>query len=274
MKPLVRISNLLLVSDYDGTMTNLASQIPQRNIEAVKRFICKGGQFTLATGRSVYNVRRLRELLPLYLPVIVLDGACVYDFINERVLYSNVIPDGIKDYIKDVLCANPHLGAMAISWNGLYDIGNYETTKKHRPQSVGNAIRVPVGELPDKLYKVGFIGSQDEIDSFQMYIGDKAPDGTDFIRTDLHFYEMIAAGQNKGEALKFLVSKMGMDMKNTLAIGDYHNDTQMLRLAGMSAATGDAPESVKAAADIVVCRCSDGSVADFIESIEKKIAKT
>lgn len=41
---------ILLVSDIDGTLTDL-TQVSRRNIEAIERFICLGGHFTLCTGR-------------------------------------------------------------------------------------------------------------------------------------------------------------------------------------------------------------------------------
>ena len=42
--------DLLLVSDIDGTLTEL-SKVPQKNLDAIARFQQLGGTFTLCTGR-------------------------------------------------------------------------------------------------------------------------------------------------------------------------------------------------------------------------------
>lgn len=42
--------DLLLVSDIDGTLTEL-SKVPQKNLDAIAHFQQLGGTFTLCTGR-------------------------------------------------------------------------------------------------------------------------------------------------------------------------------------------------------------------------------
>ena len=45
-------SDILLTVDFDRTLTDFESRIPQRNIEAIEYFIAHGGKFTVNTGRS------------------------------------------------------------------------------------------------------------------------------------------------------------------------------------------------------------------------------
>ena len=47
-----KFSGYLMVSDLDKTFFAEGTDIPPRNIEAVKYFIENGGKFTLATGRG------------------------------------------------------------------------------------------------------------------------------------------------------------------------------------------------------------------------------
>jgi len=55
-----------------------------------------------------------------------------------------------------------------------------------------------------------------------------------------------------------------------VAIGDYYNDLEMLGLAGISAAPSDAPEDIKAAADLIVGPCAKGALADLVEHLEER----
>ena len=72
---------------------------------------------------------------------------------------------------------------------------------------------------------------------------------------------------SKGNALETLCARFNIDLKNVAAIGDNENDLSMLLKAGISAAAGNAPGSVKTKAGIVTCANSQGAVADFISKL-------
>ena len=46
-------SNVLLLADFDRTLTDTNSRIPARNLDAIRAFTEAGGAFTVATGRSI-----------------------------------------------------------------------------------------------------------------------------------------------------------------------------------------------------------------------------
>ena len=46
-------SDVLITSDFDRTLTDRESNIPERNLEAIRYFMDNGGAFTLNTGRSL-----------------------------------------------------------------------------------------------------------------------------------------------------------------------------------------------------------------------------
>ena len=54
-------------------------------------------------------------------------------------------------------------------------------------------------------------------------------------------------------------------------IGDYENDIEMLRDADVAVCPANAMDAVKAIADVQVCHCKDGALADMIDEIEKKL---
>ncbi|NLA86727.1 MAG: HAD hydrolase family protein, partial [Clostridiales bacterium] len=53
-----------------------------------------------------------------------------------------------------------------------------------------------------------------------------------------------------------------------MAIGDYYNDLELIETAAVGAVPAGAPDDLKQCADLVVCSCENGAVADFIEYIE------
>lgn len=74
--------------------------------------------------------------------------------------------------------------------------------------------------------------------------------------------EILAPGTHKGEAIAWLAATLGLRLDEVAAVGDAPNDTQMLRLAGRSAAMISAPPDVYAVADIVVPSSSESGVLD------------
>ena len=76
--------------------------------------------------------------------------------------------------------------------------------------------------------------------------------------------------QAKGAALGELCTYMGIPIENTVAIGDYFNDIELMRAAGHSVAMGNAPKEVQLAADTVTGRCLDGGVAEVLYGLIRK----
>ena len=53
-------SDILLITDLDGTFFGAGGKLVPRNLEALARFRAGGGQFTIATGRLHLNIRGSR----------------------------------------------------------------------------------------------------------------------------------------------------------------------------------------------------------------------
>ncbi|MEF9968059.1 MAG: HAD hydrolase family protein, partial [Longicatena sp.] len=63
-----------------------------------------------------------------------------------------------------------------------------------------------------------------------------------------------------------LADYLGIDIKDTMAIGDNHNDAAMLREAGLSVAVANAVEDIKNICDYVTnANNNEGGVAEAIE---------
>ncbi|MBR5043930.1 MAG: HAD hydrolase family protein, partial [Clostridia bacterium] len=69
-----RYDGILIVSDFDRTMTDETGAVPERNREAIARFMAEGGRFTVATGRSVPMFRKKNALFESNAPAIAFNG--------------------------------------------------------------------------------------------------------------------------------------------------------------------------------------------------------
>jgi hydroxymethylpyrimidine pyrophosphatase-like HAD family hydrolase len=71
-------------------------------------------------------------------------------------------------------------------------------------------------------------------------------------------------GVDKAHGLAMVCEDLGIDPADVLALGDGRNDIEMLQWAGRGVAIGDAPDEVKAAADIVTGLFDElGTVAEL-----------
>lgn len=77
--------------------------------------------------------------------------------------------------------------------------------------------------------------------------------------------EVLPLGASKGDGVSWLLNHLGMSPAGLLAMGDGENDIEMLQLAAVSAAMGNAGPKVKAAADYVMGSNDEDGVAQAIQ---------
>ena len=76
--------------------------------------------------------------------------------------------------------------------------------------------------------------------------------------------EAVDAHASKGKAVGFLANKYGISLSDTMTFGDNLNDLQMIEVAGMGVAVGNAVDTLKNAADYIAENCEDDGVAKTI----------
>ena len=78
--------------------------------------------------------------------------------------------------------------------------------------------------------------------------------------------ELNLFGVDKGLGLRDLCNYLGIDLSETIAIGDNFNDIGMLREAGLAVAVENAVDEIKAMCDYVCKKDhNNGAVAEVIE---------
>ena len=136
-------------------------------------------------------------------------------------------------------------------------------------------LRSPVPELKEYLLKKGT-----GVQKLQLYFTDPAQrlaaleelprrfDDLSFSTSMPFNIEINAREATKGRALLSLCRHLGLDPKQTLALGDGTNDLDLLQLAGVGVAMENAEPAVKAAADVVT---ADNNAGGFAAAVEKYV---
>jgi len=71
-------------------------------------------------------------------------------------------------------------------------------------------------------------------------------------------------GVSKASALETVAERFGTSADDVLAVGDGHNDVEMLEWAGHGVAMGHAPDDLQAVADEVCASIGDDGLADVL----------
>ena len=64
-----------------------------------------------------------------------------------------------------------------------------------------------------------------------------------------------------------LAEKIGVDIADTVAVGDSGNDVTMLEAAGLGLAVSNATEPAKSAADKIICSNEENIAVYIVENI-------
>lgn len=78
--------------------------------------------------------------------------------------------------------------------------------------------------------------------------------------------DIMPMGVSKASGLAGVAERLGFSAVDTLAVGDGHNDVEMLAWAGRGVAMGQAPDDVKAAADDVCGAVDDDGLAALLDT--------
>jgi len=268
----MKLSDLVIISDVDGTLLHGAydGTISARNIEALERFTSKGGRFAIATGRALRTARPVAEVLPVNFPCVILNGGAVYDFQKDQYLHKLYLPDGAQRYVKDILKAFPQCGVVFVEENYYFDVDGITQNKYLRLYP--NNLLLPIGfdELKGPFSKVLFVLPPERMAPVYEYVRKASFSGVRFVLSDRHMLEMLPEDSSKGAALERITRLTGVKRENMAAIGDFYNDVEMIEYAGLGVTMSDAPEDIRNIAQMIVCPCTEGSLADLVERLESR----
>ena len=264
----------LIATDLDGTLFDDRSEVPQKNLEAIRFFQEEGGLFTIATGRSMAMCRYVLTQVQINTPAVLINGSLIYDTIAQKPVWQSGVNREaatwilaeVNQYFPDI-CAQIHsAGPISIvSPEGCMDIFLVRENLPHH-MTVPDAVEEP-------WYKVMFYAAPERLGELEEHVRQKFPqsvkDQFNILYSAPYYFEMMPAATNKGTGLMHLAEIEGIKHEKTVAIGDYFNDADMIRMAGIGVAVANAPEEIRRMADVVVGNNNGGAIADLIIWLEE-----
>lgn len=267
------LEGILLVSDMDGTLLNANKHVSPQNLRALKRFVAKGGLFTIATGRINKSVEPYLSSLPVNAPAILYNGGLIYDFEKQQILWDKTLPVGIQDDIHRIIDKFPGIGIEIYTDDGEVNIlTENEFTNRHLTleELDFQCLKQERGYRLKPWRKILFAWEPEKLKRLESWLK-REEISLPFVRSELHFLEILPLNVNKGTALNALIRDLNLNRSKVVAMGDNPNDIEMLQTAGVGIAVANAHDSLKEVASFCCIHHEQHAVSEVVEWIENEL---
>lgn len=266
-----KFNEILICTDLDGTLLREDKTISKENREAIEYFKAEGGYFTFITGRMPYISGELCKEVGCNAPFGCFNGGGVYDHMAEKYVYLKTLPKCVVDIAETVEKNLPQVGFQFDLADRIYFCRENDTMAIFR-EITGVPNNVKDYHLIDEPVAKVIFGTQDEavMDKLIKLIAEHpASAEVNCIRSEFSLYDIVPQNVGKGTALEKLAEHLSIDMKKTIAVGDYNNDISMIKAAGVGVAVANAVESLKDVADYITVSNEEHAIAKIISDIEE-----
>lgn len=264
----------LIASDMDETLLNDDHQICQRNIDLIMKAKEKGVKFVPATGRGYMSIQHDLKLLGLYDEaqeyVISFNGGALTENKGNRVLFFEGLSfEKTKEIFEYGLNCDVCIHVYTQDKLYVFNLSESEAQRiEHQKveceimqeNSIDFLKDTPISKILYQNIDVPYLMSL-EPQMKHIWEGECAVS-----YSSNRYMEFNKIGIDKGAGLRRLAEILGIDISETIAVGDNYNDMPMLMAAGLSVAAGNAVEDVKKACDVVTeSDNNEGVIAEVIE---------
>jgi len=238
----------LLALDVDGTLVDWDNVMSPAVRATVRAAAGTGLPVVIATGRSAPGVLNVTDMLGFEDGIAVASNGSVvftyspqarFDVLHEVTFDASEAVKLVLEHVPDAAVAVEELG-VGYRINKAFPDGeiNGEMILQDVDQLVAEPVTRVIIRSPDS--------SAEEFAELARTIG---LSGTNYFVGYTAWLDLAPEGVSKASGLDVVCERLAVDPADVLAIGDGHNDVEMLRWAGRGVAMGQAPLNVQAAAD-------------------------
>jgi len=251
----------LIAVDLDGTLLSTNVEISAANREALRAAADCGIEIAIVTGRRFHSARTLLAELGFPLTLISSNGARISSLDGEA-CHRNFLPAAIA---REVLRATPDFRPYAVV---IYDVpgrgqvmmqqdgsldGPLGWYRRNAPEVLLEVPDLEAATLPESadVIQVLFSGPPPVIEPAAplLQASPLAPrlnlTWTRYPLRNMVLLDVMNRGCTKGTALRIWAERRGIDPSEVMAVGDNHNDREMLEFAGRPVVMGNAEPGVR-----------------------------
>jgi hypothetical protein len=254
----------LAAVDLDGTLIGSDLVISDVDRAAIARAVESGIHVVLVTGRLFSASRPFALDLGLHGPLAGLQGGVVYDVDSGELLHATPLNASVALAAYDAL--HPKRFDLQLYFgDALYldhmsaASAEYLRLSRVEPVMVPDLRSLLAGAAPaGALLKLLAIGAPEDVAGEIDPLGASLGAAANVCRSLPQYLEVTDANADKGHALVRIAALLGIDLAETIAIGDSDNDVPMFRVVAESFAVANATEAAKKAATRTVAARGSG----------------
>ena len=257
----------LVAFDLDGTLIGRDLGLSPRVRKAVAAMQKRGVRGAIVTGRMYRASVTFARELGFDVPIVCYQGAAIIDPSTDRVLRDIPIANSVVRKIIDI-AAREALHLQLYRNDSYYCVQRNRFSDLYASLAQVEPIIVPSlreAFVESDATKAVIIVDANNAENYATALRSELGAEAYVTRSYPEFIEILNPRVDKGDALRFLAERIGVDLADVLAIGDSWNDAPLLKAAGFGVAMGSAPDELRAVANAVVGDVAHDGVADAIE---------
>lgn len=266
----------LVALDLDGTALDPQSRPTPALVAAVQALRRCGVRVVLATGRSLAATSAFAWDIRPDQPLILLNGAVIYDLPSGRPLVLHHLPLELSREIIGLgveLGLHPFVRQNFFQGDGIVTEASLPWSQRHHGYFAGFSSfgRIPglADQLPGPPLKILFLEPEEDIRRLQEELQRRSWPLEVLVYgepgRETWGLEVFPAGVSKGSGLAFVAQLFGLHPEQVAALGDDTNDMAMLQWAGLGIAMGNAGLQVREVADFVAPANNEDGAAQILQ---------
>ena len=265
-----RFDGVLFFADYDDTLYNSAHTVAPEDLEAIRYFMDNGGHFSIATGRAhrTFTPQIEKEGLLFNAPVVLGNGAAIYDYAADRYLLDSRLPPNAPAMLERLCGRFPALGFEAYHGEDIYVHNPNRVTREHLAKVGGTQIPASIPDMPTPWSKAILQQDQLYLEEVQAHLLSLWGDQCEAIFSNRYLLEVTAKGCTKGAMVGKVADLLYIDRKDLYCMGDNQNDLSMLALSAIPFAPANCAQPVRDWGARILGHCDDHAVAQAIQILD------
>eukprot|EP00892_Ulva_mutabilis_P006979 jgi/Ulvmu1/4653/UM002_0384.1 len=240
----------LICTDVDGTLLNSQQQLTDNVAQTIQQaYTDLGIPTVVATGKArgpwIHDV--LPQLPPM--PGVFMQGLLVHEaggtLVSERWLPDAVIAQCISLAQEHGLTLTAYCGERIVT-----DATNAHTDRllfyrEPIPEAVGCLRSAVLGAGSLRVHKLLFMEDDVRIQETRSLIEEAVQQEASVTSALAGMLEVLPQGASKATGVQVVLETLEIKPEEVMALGDAENDLEMLQMAGVSVAMGNASDQVK-----------------------------
>jgi Cof subfamily protein (haloacid dehalogenase superfamily) len=259
-------------TDMDGTLLQENHTVSEASKQIIQHLIKEGIPVIPISARPLHGMLHITDaVFPADIPVVSLNGSYIYH--NGAIIYQIDVTLQEAEAIHALASKHP---VSAMYYSQMQWFADAESAMVKKEQRI---TPVPITVQPfDKTIveweqkkagpnKILIAGDAPLILNVEQELLQQFGSTLNIYKSQPRYVEVMNHAASKTNAMQIIMKMYGLQQSEVVAIGDNYNDKGMIEFAGLGIAMGNAPEEIKAAANMITDSNNNDGVAKALKKI-------